>query len=369
MNPFILSVYHTPKYFCDRNEETKRILSAIHNGRNITLYSLRRIGKSGLIKHVFYKLKSDKKLVLIYMDILATQNINDFLNVLGASIIKSFPTKRSMMDAVAKFFGSLRTSISFDPLTGIPQVQFDINNKKDLQYTLDSVFDSLNKINKKVVIAIDEFQQIINYPEKNVEALLRSKIQMTNNIVFIFSGSRKHLLVSVFGDKGRPFFGSSEMMSLGKIKPNKYASFINKHFEANNLSIEKEAMDFILSWTRGHTFYIQYLCNKLFEKGQRSISVDFVKNVCALVLEENSEQYNIYKNLLTNNQWSLMKAIAKEQTIKMITSHKFIEKYRLNSASSVQTSLKALLNKEMIFYADGFYQIYDVYFSRWLERN
>ena len=48
-NPFLLYGYDGPEYFCDRESETKRIISALRNGRNITLLSPRRMGKTGLI--------------------------------------------------------------------------------------------------------------------------------------------------------------------------------------------------------------------------------------------------------------------------------------------------------------------------------
>ena len=36
-NPFLIVGYQGPEYFCDREKETEVILSALHNGRNITL--------------------------------------------------------------------------------------------------------------------------------------------------------------------------------------------------------------------------------------------------------------------------------------------------------------------------------------------
>ena len=49
--PFLVYGYAGPDYFCDRKEDTQKLISALRNGRNITLMSPRRMGKTGLIKN------------------------------------------------------------------------------------------------------------------------------------------------------------------------------------------------------------------------------------------------------------------------------------------------------------------------------
>ncbi len=49
-NPFVIGKYLSPKYFCDRTEETEFLKKQIENGRDVALISPRRIGKSGLIQ-------------------------------------------------------------------------------------------------------------------------------------------------------------------------------------------------------------------------------------------------------------------------------------------------------------------------------
>jgi AAA+ ATPase superfamily predicted ATPase len=49
INPFITGGYVGPDYFCDRQEESERLLKAIASRRNVALISLRRIGKTGLL--------------------------------------------------------------------------------------------------------------------------------------------------------------------------------------------------------------------------------------------------------------------------------------------------------------------------------
>ena len=88
MNPFAVTHYRGPIYFCDRAEETAAIIEAIRSNRSITLYAIRRIGKTGLIHHVFEAMKKeDENSEGIYIDILDTKDENDFINkLIGASL-------------------------------------------------------------------------------------------------------------------------------------------------------------------------------------------------------------------------------------------------------------------------------------------
>ena len=71
VNPFITAGYYGARYFCDRENETKSLLQNTTNGLSTTLVAIRRIGKTGLIKHVLGKLPSDY--TSVYIDILPTE--------------------------------------------------------------------------------------------------------------------------------------------------------------------------------------------------------------------------------------------------------------------------------------------------------
>ncbi len=127
-NPFLISGYYSPEYFCDRETETQTITNALYNGRNITLIAPRRIGKTGLIKHLFYQLHEQQPdIVTLYMDIFATQNLGDFVRLLSNTVLGQLDsTPQKALNRVAKFIKSCRPVITFDELTGIPKVTIDI---------------------------------------------------------------------------------------------------------------------------------------------------------------------------------------------------------------------------------------------------
>jgi hypothetical protein len=372
-NPFPVNGYYGIKLFCDREEETKRLVSNIKNGINTTLLSIRRMGKTGLIFHVFETLKKDRKVECIYIDIYATQSLRDFTNHLAAGILKAFPETNSLGKKFMILLKSLRPVISFDSLNGEPEVSFDFSNPKQNEQSLAGLFLFLERQEIRIVIAIDEFQQIATYPEKNTEALLRTLIQPLKNVQFIFSGSNKHMLSDIFNSTKRPFFSSTQAMSLSPIPQDKYLSFIKNLLKTNKRQITKDALLFIADWTRLHTYYTQVVCNRIYATGVTSITIETVQQECSNLLNEQAAIFLQYRNLLTPVQWNLMKAIAKEDKVYRPTGKSFVTKHQVGTTANVQRALEALTTKEMV-YRDhdkngNYFRVYDCFLSRWLENH
>lgn len=327
------------------------------------------MGKTGLIFHVFELLKED--IIPIYVDILSTNSKLEFVNVLSTSIIKAAPEKTSTGKKVWQFIKSLRPVISYDPLSGNPQVSFQGTEAK-AEHDIHALLSFLNKLNVKVVIAIDEFQQILEYPEKNMDAWLRSILQTLPNIIFLFSGSQRHLITQLFADPGRPFYRSTQILHFDSIHREEYQNFIVNQFEKHKKIIPVELAGEIWDWASGHTYYVQLLCNRIFTNCGKRISEQDVKNEIIKILREQEIIFFQYRELLTKPQWNLLKAIGVEDSVTSTTTSDFINKHQLKNSASVLRSLNTLLLKEMIYSKtdeDGnkSYRVYDVLLRRWLQ--
>lgn len=370
-NPFPVNGYQGPEWFCNRKTETRTLLNALTNGRNITLHSLRRMGKTDLVHHAFQQLNK-KGYITIYVDVFATENLKHFTEAFATAIARACPEGNTIGKTIWSFIKSLRPVISYDDLSQKPEITFALSQEENKNQTIQQLFSVLEKLPKPVIIAFDEFQQITQYPEKRLEAWLRSNIQSLKNINFIFSGSQQHLLSQMFTEASRPFFGSTQMHTLTKIQEEEYGRFIKEKFSDAKMKIQDNEIQLVLTWTRAHTFYVQMVCNRLFALQQKIISLEDVKNVFAGILQENEASYFNYKNILPENQWRMLGAIAKEGTVSSPTSNAFIHRYRLGSSSAVLKSIKALLDKEVVYqeliYEKKALAIYDVFFSRWLEK-
>lgn len=371
MNPFTLKDYAGPAYFCNRKNEIERLINAVENQRNFTLSSIRKMGKTGLIHHLFNHLEKANKFDTIYFDIYYTSSLSGFINKFGSGLLaekESFSEKVKRM--INSFIRSIRPTITYDSLTGSPTFSFNTENESTGIRTVEEIFGFLAERSqeKPLVIAIDEFQQIANYPEDNIEALLRTNIQKLQNVNFIFSGSDKQILTNMFTDVKRPFYQSTEFMHLQEIPANEYSQFIKEKFNTGSIAIENETIDDILEITKRHTYYVQFLCNKLYGSGNKDINSEIVRQTYSDILKQNEFYYSEYRDLLTKQQWKLLIALAKEKGISKVTTSAFLKNHDLTNTATVRRGIKSLLDKKMIYKNEMKYYVSDVFFAKWLER-
>jgi len=326
------------------------------------------MGKTGMLRHVEYIMgMEEKSAAVIYIDLMPTMNGNEMLNTLSSSLLRLKNEEKNFFEKVLGILSSLRPKLSYDTLTGQPSIELKVETSADIQLGLDHLLHFISEIKQNLVIIFDEFQQICNYPEKNIEQLLRTIIQSYPGIPFIFSGSSKHMLEPMFMAANRPFYQSSELMYLDKINEHDYRSFINELFRSGSRIVEDNALSDIFNWTRLHTFYVQYVCNLLYETGQKAIDKKLISTIFHQILSSSEPLFTNYRNLLPDHQYRLLQAIAVQGGIVQPTSAKFIKDHNLTTASSVAASLKALSEKEMIIHDGNQWLVYDVFFSRWLE--
>ncbi|MCL1943114.1 MAG: ATP-binding protein [Candidatus Azobacteroides sp.] len=370
-NPFLVSGYSSPEYFCDREKETEKIILALQNGRNISLISPRRFGKTGLIHHAFYTLQDEKNdIFCFYFDIFSTQNLHEFVQIFGKTVLGKLDNySQKTFKRISEFFKSFRPTISLDSLTGTPKISFEIK-PEEAQTGLQEIFNYLKNSEKSCCIAIDEFQQITEYPEKGVEALLRSYVQFAGNVKFIFSGSKKHLMDAMFSAVNRPFYQSTQKINLREIPMETYSVFAQNHFAKSGKTLPPPLFETIYDLVLGHTWYIQMILNQLYSLPQKKYSETDLNRIVTDVLEEENATYKTYCELLTKGQLRVLTAVAKERKITAPTHSDFLKKHNLTAASSVKLAIKSLIDKSLILKDEnGCYFVYDRFFSLWLERT
>lgn len=368
-NPFLLVGYHSPAYFCDREQETEKLLEAIGNQRNITLYSIRRMGKTALIKHAFYHLAHDHQITPLYIDLMPTNNFDDLTKRLTEAIIHHFGKKHQGLSAkLQQLISTIGAAVSFDPMTGMPVVNLHINEPGEIKRSLESLLTFLDGQKQQIVLAFDEFQQVVQYPESGTEALLRSVIQEFNGVRFIFSGSHQGIMTSMFTDQGRPFYKSTQMMPLGPIEHATYKAFIRHHFAQAGKTIPDAVIDAILQWCKQQTYYVQLICNRLFAR-YKEVTEAHLKLVWQEVMDEEQAIFHNYKNLLTYKQWQVLGAIAKAEPVKHPNATEFLYRYQLGAASSISSALNALIDKQLITRDETGYAVQDALLARWLQQH
>lgn len=368
-NPFVYQGYKGPEYFCDREEEVKNIISALDNGRNLTLISPRKIGKTGLINHTFHQIKKENKdAICIYVDIFSTKNLQEFVETLCKAVIEdALDREKSFGSKVMDFFKGLRPTITPDFMTGMPTVSVSVVPVQ-AEHTLKGIFAHLNDLNKSVYLAIDEFQQITEYPEKGTEAMLRSYIQFIHHVKFVFSGSKKHLMEEMFCAPNRPFFQSTQLMNLKPLKEDTYYDFAKKFFEAKKGSLSQDVFHDIYQRFDGYTWYLQAILNRLYEQGKKVETNQQAVEAILFHINTLAPHYQMLVSFLTDNQFSLLKAIAHADVVEQPLGNEFIKRFELPSASSVKSALKVLVDKDLVYQSAKGYIVYDRFLGLWLKR-
>jgi len=376
-NPFIIRGAIPEPYFCDREKETERLVRYLTNGEHVVLHAPRRIGKSKLIEHCFAQPAIKDKYYTIFVDILQTGNLQEFTYEFGKAVFEATASLgNKMMKQFAQTVQSLHGEYSIDPFTGFPKFSMSIGHIANPIYTIEEVFRFLEQADKPCIVAIDEFQRIADYPEKNVEAILRTHIQRMRNCEFVFAGSDRHLLGQMFQDYNRPFYESATIITLEKIERSKYNAFVLEHFEEFDKHIASEDVDRVYDLFDGNTYAMQRTIHTAFSltPEKQTCSLSTIRQAIDDIIEDNDFTYRTHLMPMGLSQKELLYAIARSGVASQITGSVFVNKYRLGSASSVQSAVRKLK-------ADGWvtefmnpdgqkcYQLNDYFLMLWIQKN
>ena len=370
LNPFVVGRYVSDHYFCDREKETEFLVKQVENGRNVALISPRRMGKTGLIWHCFGQPRFRDNFHTFFVDIYSTTSLAEFVYLLGKSIYEELKPKRQ--DWAERFFQiirSLRVGFKLDAVTGEPGLDIGLGDIQVPETTLDEIFTYLEDADRPCLVAIDEFQQISSYEEKNVEALLRTHIQQCKHTQFIFSGSKRHLMSNMFNSSSKPFYQSAISMSLAPIPLEAYVAFASGLFEERGKHVEPDLVTAVYQRFEGCTWFIQMLMNELFALTAPGAlcGIDKLETAMTNVIRAQEESYKDLLSHLAPKQKMVLQAIAKEGKAVGITSAAFIKKYNFPSASSVQSAVKPLLRSDWVTHDGEAYRVYDYFFAEWLK--
>lgn len=370
-NPFLTFGYVSPDLFCDRIEETQRIISLLTNGNNIALISPRRMGKTGLLHHCFAQPEIKNRYHTFLIDIYSARSLKEMVYAMGREILNVLkPKGKKAFERFVTIVTSLRSGISYDA-TGTPSWNLEIGDIKTPDFTLDEIFTYLENADNPCIVAIDEFQSVRRFPEDNTEAILRTYIQRCKNAWFIFSGSQRSMMSEIFNSPSRPFYQSVSLMSLKAITLASYSKFIHDHFTRQKKEIEQIVIDSVYQQFDGITWYVQKLMNELFAstKENETCCIDKLQPTIQHIINEQEEGYKELLFRIPIKQKELLFAISKEGKASQITSGTFVKKHKLTSASSVQKAAKSLVEQQVLTQELGIYEIYDKFFALWLAQS
>lgn len=371
-NPFVVTGRIEAEYFCDREKESARLVRAVTNGNNLVIISPRRMGKTGLIQFCYDKPEIDDEYYTFFIDILHTSSLKEFTYVLGKEVYESLmPRSKKMALLFVQMLKSINGKFGFDSISNLPTFSLELGDIDNPEYTLEEIFNCLSCADRPCIVAIDEFQQIAKYPEQNMEALLRKYIQKLSNCNFIYAGSERHMMQEMFVSSARPFYNSADVLELKAIECDIYTDFVVRLFEERNKKIQRENVAYVYDLFQGHTYYIQKTFNEAYTDTDDGgeCSLDIINAAIDNMVASNDV---IFREILSNipeKQKMLLYAIAKEGVAENIMSSEFLKKYKLLSASSVQSAIKKLLSRDIVTQINRTFSVTDKLFAMWIRKN
>ena len=368
-NPFVIGKYVDKDFFCDREKESEMLVHNIVNGRHVAIMSERRLGKTGLIEHVSANSLPDGYEPFL-IDIYTCKNLREMVYLLASEVFKKIARKQSMLERLMRMVRSLKTTISYEVVTGFPEISFGLGEIQQPEVTLDEILGYLESSDAVCIVAIDEFQKIASFEEENVEALLRTKIQHLKKTQFIFAGSERHLLEGIFSNPARPFYNSVVFMQLLPIEVGVYVKFCQQLFLKYEKSVSPALVERLYECFQGITWYLQLSMNEAFTMAERGGCVDEEAYDQILNHLVDSKRFTFEDRYasLTEKQKTVLMAIASEFPNQVtLTSQNFITRYNLKTSSSVQTAVKGLVEKGILSDNHGVRRPTDLLFMLWLK--
>jgi len=374
VNPFRYGGVVGEEAFCNRKQELADLLRAMENDERLFLYSERRLGKTSLVRLALSRL-AQRKFIPVYIDLWPTDGAESFVAVTAKAITESLATTADrMLQATRDFFSRLTATLTTDS-QGNPQIRFELREPEvkapDLEEVLLAPARVASRRNRRVVVAFDEFQRILEYPNDLVERTLRSLIQDQKGVSYVFLGSRKHLIQRMVLDRSSPLYRAGGHYPLNSISTEDWGPFIRERFERSEKQISDDHVRSICRITEGHPFYTQHLCHAVWELCEPEEAVDeqTVNAAVQLLLERESYAYTTLWESLTRMQRRFLSGLATETDSVQVFSAAFLQQHHLGSASTVQGVVDALLEKDIIDRSDSSFLISDRFFRIWIQRN
>ena len=371
-NPFITRGYIPDECFCDRVSETQRLSKSLMNGNDVVLFSPRRMGKTGLIGHVFDREDIKSSYYTFFVDILHTTSLREFTFFLGKEVFRALqPAGRKVIDKLVAALKSLRGKITYDSVTGQPAFGISLGDIQRPEFTLEEIFTYLDNAGKPCLVAIDEFQQINEYEDNNVEAFLRGHIQKMKNCHFVFAGSKRSIMSAMFQSPSRPFYKSADPLELKAIDEDVYSDFVERMYNEYDKRISTATVEYVYDLFEGYTYYMQRTFNEAFasiDSGDEC-SMDVIGKSIDNILLMNEVQFAEQMSGLTENQKRVLAAIAKEAHVRKVNTSAFINRYQLSTASVVNAAIRKLLKEDIITVDLKEYSIPDKFLWLWVNRQ
>lgn len=371
--PFIYGKIADGMDFTDRICETELLVNNFKGLINTIIISPRRWGKTSLVNKALREIEADKKYISVNIDTFNCKTETEFYNMFASAILKATTSKvEEFVSSAKKYLGNFFPKISLGD--GISNVELSLGvdfNKEKL--SVDEILDLPQKIaverKKKLIICIDEFQNICLYPDSvDFQKKLRSHWQKHTSVCYCLYGSKRHMLMDIFGEYSNPFYKFGDIVFLEKIKESDWIDFIVSTFSRTGKIISKECAKYIANLTDCHPYYVQQLAQQSWLRTEKECSKEIVEGAFTGIVGQLNLLFCNLLDSLVVKQINFLKAVNNGE--EAFSSKDVLERYDLGTSANIKILKEALLKKELIdILPSGKIVLQDPMFAYWLKNQ
>jgi AAA+ ATPase superfamily predicted ATPase len=357
-------------FFVNRVDELIRLESNFASGINTVIISPRRWGKSSLVNMASKRLiSSDSEFIVCTLDLFNIRTEKEFYEALIRTVLRASSSKwEEAIQLGKKFLSSIipTFSLGIDPERDFT-VSFDLGEKS---HNIDDILNLPERVakakNKKLVICIDEFQNLTTYTDPLAfQKRLRSVWQNQKNVTYCLYGSKRHMITDIFENKSMPFYKFGDLMFLNKISNEHWTDFIYTAFRSTSKKVSRDIASEISIAMQCHPYFVQQLAQKVWTLADTEADHQTLTIAINHLLYENAILYHRELEGLTNTQINFLKAVC--DGVKQLSSSETLSTYGLGTSANVLRVKTALESKEILDLMNGYPEFIDPLFERWMK--
>lgn len=373
-NPFSFGRVATGGDFTDRKKELAELARDLEGGSRVFLISPRRYGKTSLAVNVLERLER-KNMFTAYFDVYDITTMEQFVAHYARAVARASETKtESVVRFIREVIPALRPNITLGPGGEISLGIGAAPARNELSLLVKDILELPQKVaaakGRKFAVVFDEFQEIRNVGGEAVEKMMRASFQRQKDVGYLFAGSKQHIMADMVLNKNKPFYKMGRVVFLDKIPAADLRGFVSDKFRASRKTVAEKTLDGILEVSRGITYYTLHLCHEVWNGAPDSgtVTPGAVPAALERITSGMSPLFVSVWDSLSLPQRRLLQAVAARGG-RDLFSQDFINTRRLGSASSVQKSLKLLINKDVLEKETGGYEFADLWFKEWVKKR
>jgi len=378
-SPFPAAAVVTGADFADREDEIALLRQELREGGRVFLLAYRRYGKSCLIHETFRRLQAEDRLITVYVDLYRATSEREFWELFTNAVLSaSRSPSQQALEWVTSLF-RFRPTFSVDPQTQMPTVTFDaartpaaLAEVRNAALELPAVV--ARKRGARVVVALDEFQEIRTLDGPRLEKLMRGAFQTHRGVGYLFAGSKPHVLRRMAEEPDAPFYRFGRLVELGPIPEEAWTPYLVGRFRRGKITVAADALTSIYEVTGGIPYYVIRLCRLLWVRGVRSArleAVDVQEAFGELVAEAGDLCSHTWDGLPLSQRRVLV-ALG-EGRGQEVFSEAVRSAYEIGPSSTVARSLDRLVELGLVAREGGRtsrrYRIVDPLLAAWVRRQ